>query len=211
MHALMSALGGHQAIHTACWDEGYAIPSEDAATLALRTQQILAYESGVANTIDPLAGSYYVEYLTNEIETRAGAYLEKIDAMGGMLRAIESGYIDREIRASSIRYQKAIDSGETVVVGLNRYQVPEPDDAQLDLFQSDPAVEPRQTARLAALRARRDPGEFVSSLAALDAAIEGKRNVMPAVIRAVKAYATVGEISGVMRRHWGEYRAPVQL
>ena len=211
MHALMGALGGHQAIHTACWDEGYAIPSEEAATLALRTQQILAHESGIANTIDPLAGSYYVEYLTNEIETRVAACLEKIDAMGGMLRAIESGYIDREIRESSIRYQKAIDSGETVIVGLNRFQAPEPDDAQLELFQSDPAVEPRQKERLRALRAQRNPGEVVSSLEALDAAIERKQNVMPAVIRSVKAYATVGEISQVMRRRWGEYRGPVQL
>jgi methylmalonyl-CoA mutase N-terminal domain/subunit len=211
MHALMGALGGHQAIHTACWDEGYAIPSEQAATLALRTQQILAHESGIANTIDPLAGSYYVEYLTDEIETRAAAYLERIDAMGGMLRAIESGYIDREIRESSIRHQRAIDSGETVIVGLNRYQAPEPDDAQLELFQSDPAVEPRQKERLRALRAQRDPGAVVSSLAALDAAIEGRQNVMPPVIRAVKAYATVGEISQVMRRHWGEYRAPAAL
>ena len=211
MHALMGALGGHQAIHTACWDEGYAIPSEEAATLALRTQQILAHESGFANTIDPLAGSYYVEYLTNEIETRVAACLEKIDAMGGMLRAIESGYIDREIRESSIRYQKAIDSGETIIVGLNRFQASEPDDAQLELFQSDPAVEPRQKERLRALRAQRNPGEVVSSLEALDAAIERKQNVMPAVIRSVKAYATVGEISQVMRRRWGEYRGPVQL
>jgi methylmalonyl-CoA mutase N-terminal domain/subunit len=211
MHALMGALGGHQAIHTACWDEGYAIPSEQAATLALRTQQILAHESGIANTIDPLAGSYYVEYLTDEIETRAAAYLERIDAMGGMLRAIESGYIDREIRESSIRHQRAIDSGETVIVGLNRYQAPEPDDAQLELFQSDPAVEPRQKERLRALRAQRDPGAVAASLAALDAAIEGRQNVMPPVIRAVKAYATVGEISQVMRRHWGEYHAPATL
>jgi methylmalonyl-CoA mutase N-terminal domain/subunit len=211
LHALMGALGGHQAIHTACWDEGYAIPSEEAATLALRTQQILAHESGIANTIDPLAGSYYVEYLTNEIEARAAVKLEEIDAMGGMLRAIESGYIDREIRESSIRYQKAIDSGEMVVVGLNRYQAPEPDDAQLELFQSDPTVEPSQKERVGALRAKRDPGEVGSSLAALDAAIAGDQNVMPTVLRAVKAYATVGEISQVMRRRWGEYRGPVQV
>jgi methylmalonyl-CoA mutase, N-terminal domain len=211
MHALMGALGGHQAIHTACWDEGYAIPSEEAATLALRTQQILAHESGVANTIDPLAGSYYVESLTSEIETRAAAYLERIDAMGGMLRAIESGYISREIQNSSIRYQKAVDSGETVIVGLNRYREEKQDEADLDLFQIDPAGEQRQRESLAALRAKRDPGEVDAGLAALDAAIEGRQNVMPAVIRSVKAYATVGEISQVMRRRWGEYRGPVQL
>jgi methylmalonyl-CoA mutase N-terminal domain/subunit len=211
MHALMGALGGHQAIHTACWDEGYAIPSVEAATIALRTQQILAHESGVANTIDPLAGSYYVESLTTEIETRAAAYLEKIDAMGGMLRAIDSGYISREIQDSSIRYQKAVDSGENVIVGLNKYQEPEGDQADLELFQIDPAVEQRQSRGLAAVRASRDALEADASLAALDAAIEGNQNVMPAVIRAVKAYVTVGEISQVMRRRWGEYRGPVQL
>lgn len=211
IHALMGILGGHQAIHTACWDEGYAIPSEDAAILALRTQQILAHESGVANTIDPLAGSYYVESLTNEIESRAAAYLAKIDAMGGMLRAIESGYIGREIRDASIRQQKAIDAGETVVVGLNRFRMPDEGDETPELFRSDPAVEPRQKARVGALRARRDAGAVASGLAAVDAAIADERNVMPAVIHAVKAYATVGEIADVMRRRWGEYRAAVQL
>lgn len=211
MHALMGALGGHQAIHTACWDEGYAIPSEQAATIALRTQQILAHESGVANTIDPLAGSYYVESLTSEIETRAAAYLEKIDAMGGMLRAIESGYISREIQDSSIRYQKAVDSGEKVIVGLNRYQEHGHEEAELELFQIDPAVEQHQRASVVRLRAKRHAGEVDASLAALDAAIEGNQNVMRAVIRSVKAYATVGEISQVMRRRWGEYRGPVQL
>ena len=211
MHALMGALGGHQAIHTACWDEGYAIPSEEAATVALRTQQILAHESGVANTIDPLAGSYYVESLTSEIETRAAAYLEKIDAMGGMLRAIQSGYISREIQNSSIRYQKAVDSGEKVIVGLNKYREEKQDEADLDLFQIDPAVERRQRESLAELRAKRQPREVDAGLAALEAAIESDQNVMPAVIRSVKAYATVGEISQVMRRRWGEYRGPVQL
>jgi len=211
MHALMGILGGHQAIHTACWDEGFALPSEEAAILALRTQQVLAHESGVANTIDPLAGSYYVESLTNEIETRAAAYLEKIDAMGGMLRAIDCGYIGREIRDSSIRQQQAIDAGETVVVGLNRFQTPGEGDPAPALFEADPTVEPRQKARVAALRAKRDAGEVGTSLAAVDAAIEAGRNVMPAVIRAVKAYATVGEIADIMRRRWGEYRAAVQL
>lgn len=211
MHALMGALGGHQAIHTACWDEGFAIPSEQAATIALRTQQILAHESGVANTIDPLAGSYYVESLTSEIETRAAAYLAEIDAMGGMLRAIESGYIGREIQNSSIRYQKAVDCGELVIVGLNRYREDKQDEADLDLFQIDPAVEQQQKSSVAALRAKRHPAEVDASLAALDAAIDGNQNVMPAVIRAVKAYATVGEISQVMRQRWGEYRAPVQI
>ncbi len=208
MHTLMGALGGHQAIHTACWDEGFAIPSESAATIALRTQQILAFESGVAGTIDPLAGSYYVESLTNEIERRTQAYLDKIDAMGGMLAAIESGYIGREIQESSIRAQRAIVSGEKVIVGLNRFEEEQDDTASMDIFQIDLEVEARQKQRVAAVRAERDRGELDVSLDELAAVIERNENVMPAVIRAVKAYATVGEIAGVMRRAWGEYRAP---
>jgi methylmalonyl-CoA mutase N-terminal domain/subunit len=211
MHALMGVLGGHQAIHTACWDEGYAIPSEAAAQIALRTQQILAYESGLAGTTDPLAGSYYVESLTNEIEKRAQAYLEKIDAMGGMLKAIESGYIGREIQESSVRYQRAVDSGEKVIVGLNRFQEQEEDTGQMDLFQVDPAVEVRQKGKLASLRATRSRGAVDAELAELAAVIARKENVMPVVIRAVKAYATVGEIAGVMRRAWGEYRGPTTI
>ena len=209
MHALMGVLGGHQAIHTACWDEGFAIPSEAAAQIALRTQQILAHESGLAGTIDPLAGSYYVESLTNEIEKRVQSYLDKIDAMGGMLKAIESGYISREIQESSIRYQRAVDSGEKVIVGLNRFQEQQDDSAPMDVFQVDPAVETRQKQSLAAVRAKRNRDELEAAMAELSGVIERKQNVMPAVIRAVKAYATVGEIAGVMRRAWGEYRSPV--
>lgn len=213
MHALMGVLGGHQAIHTACWDEGYAIPSEAAAQIALRTQQILAHEAGLANTTDPLAGSYYVESLTNEIEKRAGAYLEQIDAMGGMLKAIESGFISREIQESSIRYQKAVDSGEKVIVGLNKFQEQEAEQeaVAMDLFQVDPAMEGRQRASLAAVRGRRNQGEVNSNLSELAAVIERNENVMPVVIRAVKAYATVGEITGIMRSAWGAYRSPAYI
>jgi len=213
MHALMGVLGGHQAIHTACWDEGYAIPSESAAQIALRTQQILAHESGLANTTDPLAGSYYVESLTNEIEKRARAYLERIDAMGGMLEAIESGFISREIQESSIRYQKSVDSGEKIIVGLNKFQEQETDQgaAAMDLFQADPAVEGRQKAALSAVRAKRSQEEVASALSELAAVISRNENVMPVVIRAVKAYATVGEITGVMRSAWGEYRSPAYI
>jgi methylmalonyl-CoA mutase N-terminal domain/subunit len=211
MHALMGVLGGHQAIHTACWDEGFAIPSESAAQIALRTQQILAYESGLADTIDPLAGSYYVESLTNEIEKRAAAYLEKIDAMGGMLNAIESGYIGREIQESSVRYQRALDSGEKVVVGLNRFQEQQDQTADVELFQADPTVEQRQKQKLARTRAERDAQAVSRSLAQVARAIAAGENVMPTVIQAVNAYATVGEIAGVMRNAWGEYRAPVTI
>jgi len=211
MHALMGVLGGHQAIHTACWDEGYALPSEEAAQIALRTQQILAYESGLAGTIDPLAGSYYVESLTSEIEKRAGAYLERIDAMGGMLKAIESGFISREIQESSIRYQKAVDSGEKVIVGLNKFQEQGEESPERDLFQVDPAVEARQKDSLSAMKARRSQGAVDAKLAQLAAAIGRDENVMPVVIDAVKAYATVGEIARVMRNAWGEYRPPAYI
>ena len=205
LHALMSVLGGHQAVHTACWDEGFAIPSQEAATLALRTQQILAYESGVANTADPLAGSYYVESLTDEIERRAQVTLDQIDAMGGMLRAIESGWIAREIDTSSIRHQQAVDSGEQVIVGLNRFQSEAAPEVPA-LFEADPKVESRQKASLAEVKRRRSQREVAQTLAALDAAIARGDNVMPTVLAAVKAYATVGEICAVMRSHWGEYR-----
>jgi len=211
MHALMGILGGHQAIHTACWDEGYALPSEEAAQIALRTQQILAHESGLAGTIDPLAGSYYVESLTSEIEKRAEAYLVRIDAMGGMLKAIESGFISREIQESSIRYQKAVDSGEKVIVGLNRFRDQEEEEPERDLFHVDPAVEARQKDTLSATKARRSQGEVDAVLAQLAAVIGRDENVMPVVIAAVKAYATVGEIARVMRNAWGEYRAPAYI
>ena len=205
LHALMGVLGGHQAIHTACWDEGFAIPSQEAATLALRTQQILAHESGIAHTVDPLAGSYYVESLTDEIERRAEALLARIDAMGGMLRAIESGAIAREIEASSVRYQQAVDSGEKVIVGLNRFQSQDAEEAQ-GLFEADPKVEARQKAGLAELKRRRSQTDVERTLKQVEKAIADGENVMPAVLSAVKAYATVGEICGVMRRRWGEYR-----
>lgn len=213
MHALMGVLGGHQAIHTACWDEGFAIPSEAAAQIALRTQQILAHESGLANTTDPLAGSYYVESLTNEIEKRAEDYLVRIDAMGGMLKAIDSGFISREIQESSIRYQKAVDSGEKVIVGLNKFREQEesPEPAAMDLFQVDPAVEGRQVAALSSVRAKRNRDEVAAALSELAAVIARNENVMPIVIRAVKAYATVGEITAVMRAAWGEYRSPAYI
>ena len=213
MHALMGVLGGHQAIHTACWDEGFAIPSEAAAQIALRTQQILAHESGLANTTDPLAGSYYVESLTNEIEKRAEVYLVQIDAMGGMLKAIDSGFISREIQESSIRYQKAVDSGEKIIVGLNRFQGQEEEmeAAAMEVFQVDPSVEGRQKNALSAVRAKRNQDEMSSALSELGAVIARNENVMPAVIRAVKAYATVGEITAVMRNAWGEYRSPAYI
>ncbi|MFH1490821.1 MAG: methylmalonyl-CoA mutase family protein [Pseudomonadota bacterium] len=208
MHALMGILGGDQAIHTACWDEGYAIPSEDSARLALRTQQILAHECGLCSTIDPLAGSYYVESLTSEIEKRASAYLEKIDDMGGMLGAIENGYVYKEIQESSVKFQKRVDSGDRVIVGLNKYRMQEGEDIEDEaIFEVDAGVEDLQREKLGAVRARRDKEKWEKGLGNLRKAVDRGENLMPHIIEAVKAYATIGEICGIMREKWGEFKA----
>ena len=208
MHALMGILGGDQAIHTACWDEGYAIPSEDAATIALRTQQILAHECGLSHTIDPLAGSYYVESLTTEIEKRAMEYLEKIDEMGGMLGAIDNGFVYKEIQESSVKFQKRVDSGERVIVGLNEYAMAEEEDlTEQEIFQVDASVEDFQREKLTKVRAERRDKEVQKCLKDIEKAIEKDENLMPYIIQAVKSYATVGEICRIMREKWGEFRA----
>ena len=212
MHALMGILGGHQAIHTACWDEGFALPSEDSARLALRTQQILAHESGLCNTVDPLAGSYYVESLTNEIESRATAYLEKIDALGGMLDAIDSGFVHREIQESSVAFQKRVDDGDRLIVGLNAFETEEENGAaNQDLFEVDSSVEMFQCEKVAALKKRRDADRAARSLDKIAFAVDRKENLMPHIIEAVKTYATVGEICTVLREKWGEYKAPIYI
>ncbi|MGD8226441.1 MAG: methylmalonyl-CoA mutase family protein [Desulfobacteraceae bacterium] len=212
MHALMGILGGDQAIHTACWDEGYAIPSEDAATIALRTQQILAHECGLSHTIDPLAGSYYVESLTNEIEKRATKYLVKIDEMGGMLGAIDNGFVYKEIQESSVKFQKRVDSGERVIVGLNKHVMPEEEALEeRDIFQVDASVEDFQKEKLARVKAERKDNEIQGLLKQLEKAIEKDENLMPYIIQAVKGYATVGEICRVMREKWGEFRASTYI
>ncbi|MBW2003153.1 MAG: methylmalonyl-CoA mutase [Deltaproteobacteria bacterium] len=212
MHALMGILGGDQAIHTACWDEGYALPSEDSARIALRTQQILAHECGLCNTIDPLAGSYYVETLTNEIEKRASDYLKKIDDMGGMLRAIENGFVFREIQKSSVKFQERVDSGERVIVGLNKFVMPEEKDVEeQDIFEVDEEVEDFQKEKLARVKAERMESDIKQTLNRLELAIDRDENLMPHIIEAVKCYATIGEICGVMRQKWGEFRAPAYI
>jgi methylmalonyl-CoA mutase N-terminal domain/subunit len=212
MHALMGALGGHQAIHTACWDEGYAIPTEDSARLALRTQQILAHESGLCNTIDPLAGSYYVETLTDEIENRTSEYLNKIDEMGGMLNAIENGFVFREIQESSVEFQRKVDSGEKVIVGLNKFVMPEEEDVeQQDIFEYDQRIEKIQQEKLAQVKAKRDAKQVNQALRELDRAIDQGGNLMPYIIEAVQCYASLGEICGVMREKWGEYSPPIYI
>lgn len=212
MHALMGVLGGHQAIHTACWDEGYAIPTEDSARLALRTQQILAHESGLCNTIDPLAGSYYVETLTDEIEKRTSEYLKKIDEMGGMLKAIENGFVFREIQESSVEFQRKVDSGEKVIVGLNKFVMPDEEDVEeQDIFEYDQRIEKVQQEKLAQVKAKRDTEQVNQALRELGNAIDQDENLMPYIIAAVQCYASLGEICGVMREKWGEYSPPIYI
>ena len=205
MHALMGILGGHQAIHTASWDEGYALPAEDASKLSLRTQQILAHESGLCNTIDPLAGSYYVESLTSEIEKRVTTYLQKIDELGGMLKAIESGFIADEIQNSSLQLQQAIDSGEKSIVGLNKYVEEETETPQGEYLQIDQRIDEQQQERIANVKAERDSAAVASALQDLGDAIDRDENLMTPIIAAVRQYATVGEICTVMRVKWGEF------
>jgi methylmalonyl-CoA mutase N-terminal domain/subunit len=209
IQALAAVLGGTQSLHTNAMDEALALPTEDTARLALRTQQVLAFESGVADTADPLAGSYAIEELTNEIERRAVDYLDKIDALGGTLHAIESGYIQGEIQNSAYEYQKEVERNEAVVVGVNRFQNEE--ERPVKTLRVDPAVEKNQVERLQAVRARRDSQAVETSLRKLEEAARGTENLLPRLLDCVEAFATVGEISNRLRRVWGEYREAVTL
>jgi methylmalonyl-CoA mutase N-terminal domain/subunit len=206
LQALAAVLGGTQSLHTNSRDEALALPSEAAVQVALRTQQIIACESGVADTVDPLAGSYYIEQLTDEIERRAAQYIEKIDALGGATKAIEAGYIQNEIQDAAYTACRAIESGEQVVVGVNRYQTgAEPPPG--DLLKIDEAVQAEQIARLAALRAGRDVTSVAAVLSRLRAAAQNPAApLMPLFAEAVEAYATLGEISNTLRQVFGEYR-----
>jgi methylmalonyl-CoA mutase N-terminal domain/subunit len=204
IQALAAVLGGTQSLHTNSMDEALALPTETAARIALRTQQVIAYESGVAETADPLAGSYAIEHLTDEIEEQALEYLKKIEAMGGMLRAIETGYVQREIQESAYRYQKAVETQEQVVVGVNRFQIEE--ESPVNLLRIDPALGQAQVERVRALRARRDAKLTSDSLNRLEQAATTNENLLPHIIACVESYATVGEISNSLRRVWGEYR-----
>jgi methylmalonyl-CoA mutase N-terminal domain/subunit len=204
IQALAAVLGGTQSLHTNAMDEALALPTESTARIALRTQQVIAYESGVADTVDPLAGSYAVEHLTDEIERGARDYLEKIDAMGGVLRAIEAGYVQREIQESAYRYQRAVEKDEQTVVGLNRFQTEE--EESVPLLRVDPSVERAQVERVRAVRERRDNATVEAALARLEEAARGTENILPRMLACVEAYATVGEISHRLRRVWGEYR-----
>ncbi|MEO8592188.1 MAG: methylmalonyl-CoA mutase family protein [Candidatus Solibacter sp.] len=202
LQAMAAVLGGAQSLHTNSLDEAYALPGEHAVTIALRTQQVLAYESGVANVADPLGGSYFLEKLTLDSEAAANEYIRQIDAMGGMIPAIEAGFPQTEIAQASYRYQREVENGERVIVGVNRFQS---DDPSIDLLQIDETAEQRQIAKLAALRSRRDNGRVRKSLDALRRAAEGTENTMPYLLDAVRAYATLGEICDAQREVFGTY------
>jgi methylmalonyl-CoA mutase, N-terminal domain len=203
--AMAAALGGTQSLHTNSKDEALALPSEESATLALRTQQILAYETGVADTIDPLAGSYYVEALTDDLERQAWQYIEKVDALGGSVRAIETGYIQREIEEAAYRYQCELEDEKRIVVGVNRFQQAE--EQHPAILRVDPELGRRQAAQVAALRERRDNVAVGSALAALDEAARGTENLLPRILAAVEALATLGEISDTLRATFGEQQS----
>src|SRR5450432_3565300 len=209
LQALAAVLGGTQSLHTYSYDEALALPTEQSARIALRTQQVIAYESGAPQTIDPLAGSYYIEALTNEIEKRAAEYLGKIEVMGGMLKAIERGFVQQEIQNAAYEYQQAVDREQAIVVGVNRFEVAE--EKPIPIQRIDPALEPKQVERLRALRARRDAGPWKTALAGVEEAARSGANVMPKIVAAVDANATVGEISDAMRRVFGEYREAVVI
>ena len=204
LQALSAVLGGTQSLHTNSYDEALALPTEESVEVALRTQQVIAYESGVADVIDPLAGSYYVEALTDRVEAEAEAYLERIEDLGGALVGIEQGYQQREIQESAYRLQRMMETDDRVIVGVNKFateelHVPE-------LLRVDETYGRKQAERLAALRERRDSAAAERALARIRAAATGDENMMPLLIEAVEAYATIGEICDVLREQWGEYR-----
>jgi methylmalonyl-CoA mutase N-terminal domain/subunit len=201
--ALSAVLGGTQSLHTNSRDEAFALPSTESVQIALRTQQIIGYETGAADTVDPLAGSYYVEALTNEIERRASQYIKKIDEMGGAVRAVECGFIEQEIQDSAYRFQKAVESGEQVIVGVNRFQTDWV--SPTGLLKVDPTVRENQIKRLEELRAARDSSAVKDALAVLKKAAQGTDNVVPPILDAVKKRATLGEICNVLREVFGEY------
>jgi len=206
LQALAAVLGGTQSLHTNSMDEALWLPTEKSVRVALRTQQIIASESGVADTVDPLAGSYVIEYLTDEIERRALDYLQKIDDMGGALAAIERGFIQGEIQEAAYRYQRAVEAKDEIVVGLNAYQVDEK--LELERLKVDPAIEAGQRARLAAVRQRRDSARVSELMAQLDEASRGSGNLVPLLVTCVENDVTLGEICGILRQVWGEYQPP---
>jgi methylmalonyl-CoA mutase N-terminal domain/subunit len=209
VQALAAILGGVQSLHTNARDEALALPTEEAALLALRTQQVLAFETGVADVVDPLGGSYYVEWLTRRLEAEAQGYLDRIDALGGMLRAIETGWVQREIAESAYREQQRVEAGEQVVVGVNRFVSQEP--VAIPVLKVDPEVAERQKRRLREVRARRDGREVASLLRDLRQAATRRDNLLPYLYRCARAYATVGEMCDVLREVFGVHRPAVTV
>jgi len=208
--ALSAVLGGTQSLHTNSFDEALALPSELAVQVALRSQQVIAYETAVSDTVDPLAGSYYLENLTDQVEAKAQEYIDQIDRLGGAVAAIEKGFIQKEIGAAAYRYQQEIESGSRVVVGLNKFQVKE-EEKPKDLLKVDPEVGEKQKARLTELKNTRDNAAVTQALAELKKAAEGDANLMPPILKAVKALATLGEVCDTLRAVFGEYEATAIL
>jgi methylmalonyl-CoA mutase N-terminal domain/subunit len=209
LQALAAVLGGTQSLHTNGYDEALSLPTENAARIALRTQQIVAYETGVPNTVDPLAGSYFIESLTNDVEAAANEYLEKIEALGGMLKAIERGFVQQEIQNAAYQYQQAVDRLEAVVVGVNRFESEQESKVPLQEISAD--LERRQVERVRAVRARRDAEAWRSAITQVEDHARTGKNLMPAIISAVESYATVGEISDTLRSVFGEYQESVVI
>jgi len=207
IQALAAVLGGTQSLHTNSRDEALGLPTEKSVQIALRTQQIIAYESGVANTVDPLAGSYYLEFLTDQIESRAQEYLDRIEAMGSMVEAIERGYIQREIQASAYKYQKSVESGERVIVGLNKFKAEE--ESPQEILKVDPQIREVQIKKLREIKGRRDNQAVNHILRKIEEVAGTGENLVPYFIEAVKAYATLGEITGALREVFGEYHQQV--
>jgi len=209
IQALAAVLGGTQSLHTNSMDEALSLPTENAARIALRTQQVIAHESGVADTVDPFAGSYAVEELTTQLEAKALDYIEKIDAMGGMLAAIESGYVQREIQEAAYQYQRAVETKDAIVVGVNQFQSDEP--TAIPILKIDDRIEREQVERLRAVRDRRDAARCQAAVSALHSAAAADENLLPRILDCVESYVTVGEISSTLRSVWGEYQEAVTV
>jgi methylmalonyl-CoA mutase N-terminal domain/subunit len=207
VQAMAAVLGGTQSLHTNSMDEALGLPTEKAARIALRTQQIVAEESGIVNTVDPFAGSYYVEWLTDKLEADANEYIARIEEMGGMLRAIERGYVQKEISDAAYRAQQALEAKEAIVVGVNEFTHGN-DAKSVEVLKVDASIERDQVARLRAFKARRDSADVAKRLADLRRAAKTDENLMALIIHAVKGGATVGEVCRALREEWGEYRPP---
>ena len=206
MQALAAILGGTQSLHTNSMDEALALPSEKAVRIALRTQQIIAEESGVTSTADPLGGSYYIEWLTDKMEEETYKYFDRVERLGGVIPAIEKGFFQREIAEAAYKYQKEIDENRRIIVGVNKYKMEEP--VEIPILKMDENGEERQINRLKSLRKQRDKSKFEKNLNRLRKAAEGEENLMPYILDCVHSYATLGETCGVLREVFGEYKEP---